>query len=583
MTQKQCHADCLKCVDENKGCLICIDGYKLRGNKCIKPQKMYLNTLGEDKNKGNIILKTSDNKDYNLAKMNQLTITITLKVIGFARSEVNINGNCHDIVILTKDSVRRICYMQTDDSLNLMEGSTTAFKFEGFSKFFGEFVTISVSMSSKYMFIENSQTYDVDPKLPKNWKSYYAFYLNENPVPAHRDFNYDGSMNTISLYFNRLEIGTKTWAYMSNISVYKGFYTNPFALVTHNKRRSYLVRDYHFTTSVSENKKILKAPTPDSIIKTFCLNDDDVDLSLYNGISQDFAFQNKYYCVADFNVNYEKACSGKTYLDMDSSTRNCLACSLSCPQECAFKGVNGCTANSLDPNVFHKYTNYDTAIINEPTSDINNKYYFSNDIEVRKIKYQDVSRYKKIKIAPLEVGINYAIEFWFYLYNYGVGSVTSGNLGFEKEEIIWDNHNKIVIENVKNEIMVTCYPLFDLIDASNPLYQKANEEFEKYKITKKMADLLYKNSQWAHINCSTDVEKGIAKFGGEEVNFKINIDNSNENPFNYLQQIKDKQLTQSSLTIQNGENAATNYGVLYINQIRLWSRATHVIKPPSCL
>lgn len=588
LSENKCSPDCLKCVNSDKGCLLCIPGYKLIGNKCYSPKLMYLNTLSEDTSKGTIILKTIDSNNYNLSKMNQLTLTITIKIMNFPKISSN-NFDCHDIIILTKDSGRRICYLSTDDSLNLMESGSPAFKFINFSKYFGEFIVISLALNSKYLYNEKSYTYDVDPSVGKYWRNYYAFYINETPVPAYREFDYENKINNLPLFINRLELGNKVWAYLKDINVYNGFYTNPFSLVTHNKIREHLIKKYSFFTSISENKKILKAPSPNNTPYQFCLDDSNIDFSAYNGINNNFAYTYKYYCVADFEIKFEKACSGNTYYELNSATIKCSPCSLSCPHECSFKGINGCTANNLDKTVFHKYTNYDSSILLSSTADINNDYYFSNDIESRKRSLQDMSEYLSIQLGQLKVATNqqYTTEFWFYLYQHGLGSITKSTvykpMEFGSQEIIWDNHNKIIIENVDNEILVTCYPLFNNIEPQNLLYIKANQEFEKYKITRKMSDLIYKKSNWAYINCSTDLIAGKASFNDKQIDIKINIGMESDNPFNYLYKIKNKTLTDSSLIIKYGKNSKTNYGLLYFEEMRLWNKSIIDEKSPECL
>ena len=96
-----------------------------------------------------------------------------------------------------------------------------------------------------------------------------------------------------------------------------------------------------------------------------------------------------------------------------------------------------------------------------------------------------------------------------------------------------------------------------------------------------MSDLIYKNSQWAHVNCSTDLTAGKASFNDKQIDFTININDSTTNPFNYLYKIKNKTLLTSSLTLKN--RSTTNYGILYFEEMRLWNKSTIVEKAPECL
>jgi hypothetical protein len=480
LTEKSCHADCLKCVDYDKGCLLCIPGFKLIGKTCILPKKMYLNIPGENKLIGSLKLKTIDTKNnYDLSKMNQLTISLTIKINGLVYSSSNKSDYCYEVLTLTLNQNRRVCYMTKDDSLNLMEGSIPAFKFVNFSNYFGKFVVISIALDSKYIYDIESKTYKVDPSVGQYWRNYYAFYVNENPVPAYREFDYENKINTLALYMDKLELGNNIWAYLNEINVYKGFYTNPFTLVTHNTKRANLMKTYSFHTTVQGENKIIKAPAPNSINRQFCLDESIVNFDYYSGINSGFAYLQKYNCVSDFEIKFENACSGDTYFEIDSKTKNCSPCSLSCPTDCAFKGVNGCTANSLESKVFQKYTNYDSSILLSETADINNKYYFSNDIESRRVSLVDISKYSSIKLQEIKVknSKQYTTEFWFHIYMHGLGSITKSDankpLSFDKHEVIWDKHNKIVIENVNNEIIVTCYPLYDVIDNTYSIYEKS--------------------------------------------------------------------------------------------------------------
>jgi hypothetical protein len=589
LTENQCQSECLKCVQNNMGCLICNPGYKLIGNKCHAFKKMYLSIPSENTSNGSIELKTTDTtKNYDLSNMNALTLSITLRINGLVYSTSNNANDCFDVIILTSDKNRKVCYLSSDDSLNLMEGGISAFKYVNFSKFFGQFIVISISFNSKYIYDKDSKNYKVDPTVSKYWRNYYSFYINEIPVPSHRQFDYDNKINTIPLYFNKLQLGQYIWAYMNEINVYKGFYTNPFSLVTHNNK-IYLVKTYSFTTAVQGDKNFISAPLPTSQNKVYCLDDSLIDFTAYNGITSDFAYNKKFNCVSDLEIRFEKKCSGNTFFEIDSQTPKCSSCSISCPSDCAFKGINGCTANSLDSKIYQKYTNYDSTTIQSKTSDINTNYYFSNDIESRKVNLLDMSKFSSASLKELKVrnGNEYSTEFWFHIHMYGLGGVSKSNsnkpIPFDKQDVIWDKHNKITIENINNEIYVTCYPLFNNIDKNSANYKTSMDEYEKYKISRKMSELIYKKTKWVYVNCSTNLSLGKANLNDKEVEFKINIDDSDNNPYQHIYKINNKSINTTDLIIQKGELAKTNYGLFIFEELRLWNTAYFSEKSPDCL
>jgi len=533
--------------------------------------------------------------------MNEATITFTLKILSpLDNARVSLN-TCITILKLTIDSNRRICYLASDDSVNVMEGPIAVYKFVKFSQFFGRWVQLSLSMRSNYIInTATANPYIFNPLLNANWKNLYAFYVNEIPVIPFREFNFDTMIHKTALYFNTLEIGNDFWAYLSELNVYKGYISNPFISPTNTLLKESLVKNYSFKTTY-KNAKLNLIPSDIAIYGSYCIRDDIIDMTQYKVSlttlqNYNLAFGLNLNCIADYSaLDDGKRCDGTSFIDTavlyKNNQINCLSCSTSCQASCAFKGNNGCSSNlSNFQRIYLKYSNYN--ISDQPAmqiADINGNYVFTGVPETKRVSMVDVSHYTlnldKIKVAT---GQKYSMEFWYNLQLYGQSDFIKANgvnsnaqfpILFNSHEFIWDNHMLVRIENINNEINVSCLPIFKKADkTNNALYQNAMDEYNKNKQTVKQSDLLYRGSKWVYVSCSVNIPEKSYVFNSKP--FILNILSNNgvtsvtdqaNNPYNFLNDIKSGTITSTTLSVAPGDGAKSNYGMLFVQELRLWS------------
>lgn len=570
---------------------------------------MYLSIPSLKNAEKNLILSVEDaNTRYKLSTMDKVTITFSLKLLGPIENSraANYISNCVLILKLTKDLKRQICYQVSDDSINLMEDNIPVFKLLKFSQFFGKWIQLSVAMNSNYIYHAITNSYILNPLLNSYWKNLYAFYVNEIPVPPFKDFNYDTNIHKSALYFNSLEIGNEFWAYLSELNVYKGYITNPFVSSTNVWLKEGLIWNYSFKTSY-KNKLALSASDAISY-GSFCLVDNSIDSASYLGFSSspftsnNFAMYLGSVCLADYNPFDSKKCQGNTYVDSSTLYKapdfTCVSCSPACFDGCSFKGINGCSSNLLNFNKnYLKYTNYNTgaisssststSLVNTDSNFVNLNYVFPGIPETRKTILVDLSKYKNIYVGNIKVAYSqkYSMEFWYNLYLYGQSSPIKPDSGsisapivFTSHEFIWDNHMLIKIESIKNEIFVSCIPIFKRYSSSIPAYASIMNEFEKIKISEKQTNMYYKASKWVYVSCSTNVPDYTFSFNNKQSrlifpndSFSIPDSNQSINPFDFLSKIKNQEIQSTTLNIKSADNSKPNYGMLFIQDLRLWS------------
>lgn len=599
MTKSDCPANCQKCTD-SATCLYCAAGFKNYANSCIAPNNMYLSLPQQTLTDRLIILNVEDaNTKYKLSTMDQATVTFSLKILGpLDVSRIsNSLSTCITILKLTKDSKRQICYIPSDDSINVLEDTIPVFKFIKFSQYFGRWIQLSLSMDSTYIYNSGTSAYTFNSLLNSNWKNLYAFYVNEIPVVPFKEFNFDVNIHKTQLYFDTLDIGNEFWAYLSELNVYRGFIVNPFISSTSGLLKSYLVRNYNFKNAFKN--KFTLIPSEVSSYGSHCLTDDSINLTQYNisanqQLNYNFANTLSINCIADYNPFDAKKCEGNTYIDGSTLYKNaelsCFSCSASCQDGCAFKGINGCSSNLINfSKNYLRYTNYNSAdSTGLAAKDVNVNYVYPGVPETKKTTLVDLSKYKSIFVQNINVASSqkYSMEFWYNLYFYGQADYAKANpntaaqfpLANMSHEFIWDNHMLIRIENINNEINVSCIPIYKRFDKSNSAFTNIMNEYNKNKLTEKQSNMLYRKSKWVYVTCSTNIPDSTFSFNNKQTNLYV-LKNENlgsvadqvNNPFNFLNEIKSKTITSTTLSIKTGDDSKSNYGMLFIQELRLWS------------
>jgi len=152
----------------------------------------------------------------------------------------------------------------------------------------------------------------------------------------------------------------------------------------------------------------------------------------------------------------------------------------------------------------------------------------------------DFSTIDQVTLSPIKKSETkeYTIEFWTWVYVYSPGANV-----FTSFDIYWDLHNRVTVFNNVGALQVHCY---SLSDKSNP------SRFSE----KSTSSLNY--AQWSNVRCGTNL---LTK------KFFLNLVEST------LQTVDIPDLTATptvSLQIGQAVGSLTNWGVLFIRNLKLW-------------
>lgn len=565
-------ANCNKCSDSSKDCLECSENYKLLSNKCVLPTNKYLafppkwivNNNNPNYNQ-NYLAMNLDN--LNMNKLNALTITMWIK---YMNPVYNSNSECVKILRLSRDNKSYVCHNIKDNSIKLFNKDNLAFSYNTANKIFGIWTFVSISYYHNFnndlsTIMNNNQNKYFNSNM--YFSNRFNFYINDESVQMDSKFyispfndliKIDNNLNApYSIAYDCIEIGNEFFGYLSEIKIYNNFIFNPFSIINNNGINSrnnnfQALKIFNFKTFT--NNVIDFASLNNSggqLIE--CLKDSDVNLSLYPANIQN---ANNYIlktlgldCKLDFNP-YESrnfSCLTKTtFANYKAFGKNSLE--LSCQNCSNNRCLNGCSSEQLDSCLCD-------------FASANNFFYIdfaSKAIKCENLLQFEFSQFSKIMIPNISVSQNnqYSIEFMFYLYTYNYdGSNKDYIIPFSSIEIIWDLHLKITIENVNNTLYYTCFPLFDS-DATNTTYQNlAKINSQKVKIEKPLIN-------WIYISCSVNVKS--LEFYTANIKNKITLTSDSK-------LIDFTKLKSTNLIIQPGVNASTNFGLLFIKELKLWS------------
>lgn len=183
---------------------------------------------------------------------------------------------------------------------------------------------------------------------------------------------------------------------------------------------------------------------------------------------------------------------------------------------------------------------------------------FKNSLECKSLKMIDLSPYTKIEIPNVKVATSkrYTMQFWFNLISYGYNpnKYTDYVIPFGSEEFIWDLHLKIKIENIKNQIQVSCYPLYD------------EDSWETFESFKKFEILSNPIGNWIKVSCSVDQNKKLFRMNNNNKEYYLNVENIS---YPDLLSVRD-----TELIIKPGKEvdlANNNYGLLFVKELKLWT------------
>ena len=138
-------------------------------------------------------------------------------------------------------------------------------------------------------------------------------------------------------------------------------------------------------------------------------------------------------------------------------------------------------------------------------------------------------------------GKEYTLEFWFLSYSYNDNS-----LQFDSHELVWEGLLKIQFFNSNNNINIKCFPNYNSTPPSASAQSITDYTQNQYFV-------------WNYVQCSVSL---ITKKYYLNLLQEASVIQSNSN-------LNLDSLT--TLTIKSSDNSKTNYGFLFLKEIRMWS------------
>lgn len=429
-----------------------------------------------------------------------------------------VNTSCIIIFRLTSNGNINICYNPTTYQLNFNVGTTTLFTDTTFTSYIGQWVLISYSG-----FVNNPPN---NTGLMKYYGHLYRFYVHNKQIPA----NANTSVPAPGLVFNTLDIGYEFSAIFADLRIYRNFIVNPYG---------------HILSTIKSNSLAYYLPLSTTDLPSNggkCIAEGNIKSSYYLGVQGLSVTTESYYtnlgvsCQADYSPYLSGlTCNVKNFYDITQfSVKNppCYACDTTCTGNCSTSDKSSCTC---DLNTADNWLRMDST---------------TNNLTCEPVPQMEFSKTGTTTITNVQVAKNkeYTTEFWFYLYTYDI----SADIAFDSHEMIWNLHNHITIYNSNNLIKVKCLPVFNSNNSNSTAYQAVSSE----------DSLTNGLKRWVYVTCSTDVSRGLY-YLNTGIENAVTLDKA------LLPDLTN--ISSTTLVLQPGNNARTNYGFLFIREIKLWS------------
>ncbi len=527
-----CSIYCKKCVNNSTtGCIQCLDGSVSYANTCKKYSGYYLKLPLTNVSNTYLSLNVQDQKNiYYLAKENMLTFTIWIKYFGHLTTTP-----CIVLFRLKSDGTRNICYNPSTRTLNFYEGSNILYQDDKvFNSMIGQWMLIS--------FTTFSDVQNAIPNLGNYFKALYAFYSHNKEITKNPNF---GSAYPTRITFDSFDIGYEFSGLLADLRFYRDFILNPYGFI-YGAGKGQNVQYFPFAATTSSG---------------LCITDSNLNLPFYsylkNSATQYYINQLGITCVPDYVPYFDATCGLQNFYDITQYSLKdppCSACSQKCKTNCGSTDQLSCTT---DFNSATDWLKLDSA-----------KNIVYGETPLYTEFSQGTLRLDNIKAASLG---EYTTEFWFYIYSYN-----NTNIAFDSHEVVWDLHNYIKIYNngqAKNNLSVRCSPVYD--DRNRTIYIGPNTAGSQGTQAYGFEDI-YQNSnstaygistggfyRWSYVQCSSSIPRKLYYLNQNGVN-NINYPDYNIPSLNAV--------TSTSLFIQPGSNSKTNYGFLFIRELKLWSQ-----------
>jgi len=503
-----CQANCKKCIDNtNNKCVECNDNAKLFGASCKRFSGYYLKMPLLNYNNKFLSLNLNDIV-RNYYFEQENEFSLTIWIKYHGQLLSN-KDECVTLFRFTTDGKRYICYHSQKLSLYFYEGSTILYEDKSFTYNIGQWTLLAVSS-----FINKSRTIS---DLSNYFGYLYRFYVNNQEIVKKNKIDIPAPGWT----FNALEIGYGFSAIIAEVNIYKNFIVNPWGYVTGPRKN--LSKIYY----ISLDGKSLSYD---------CVPDPNIKIENYQDIKQEKIAYSKILgiqCKGDYSPYLNgSSCSSVTFFDttqFGKSDTPCTNCNNICVGNCANSSTLGCTCD---------FVSGDHALRIDPSS---------QKLYCEYLPYTDFAKLEKMTISEIQMAKEkeYTIEFWFYLYTY-----TNSLYTFDGHEIIWDYHNKIRIFNQDGNLFAGCTPIFD------------NGNADAFTNTERSESIPNGLFNWVYITCSVNVNQSTF-YGIRLSNFGIETNKSLYPDFSTR--------NTTSLIIQPAKVSRSNYGFLFIKDIKLWS------------
>jgi hypothetical protein len=313
------------------------------------------------------------------------------------------------------------------------------------------------------------------------------------------------------LNIDNIDIGNEIAALITDLRFYNNYIIRPYGRV--------MGRYFTYMEDLVLERK-LRGTSPSN-----CLLNADVISGDVSGL--------KYTCVADYHPYLDsttRCLSDNNYFNITNIDNYCQGeCDSSCTNSnlpCATKSNLGCSCAFNGSQWLRRDNSTDSV-------------YCDN------LPYLDFAKTNTTTLDNVKVASDgdYSLEFWFYLYSYN-----QTISGFSSYELIWDKMLKASIYDKNNTLTMRCYPIYDSSDPN------AFSDYSEDSLT-------LKYYQWNYVQCSTSLK-----------NKKYYI---NTNPETNIQQIIPSgfgnftNITSTNFIMQ--PSGHTNYGFLFIREIKLWA------------
>ena len=539
-----CYEGCLKCFGNSKhNCFKCNENYALNGATCTLNSHFdsyfyYINPL----HKSNNIYENDDELELDFSTLNlnnypSLTIFFYMKLYGFTNEQINQfkidNNPIFDIVYFSNDNSFKLSYDVNDESLKLIIDNEIQFKFNKFSKKMATWIPISIGAFRAF-----------DISLQKHFAS---MTIETTPL----EYLFSDYTNKIYKKFNfeTFKISKNMIGHISDVTLFKSLIINALGYATHKDNPNSIFSELN-PNGLNLIIKSFPLKYKKEPIKRYDINNNIIGIESWPNVNLHCLdetlykeninnnIKNRASCVEDYITYTDQNCDDLQYVKFN--TQNYPPTCFNDASKC--ENINQVLINMI--NCDYLYATCDNWSVNSIKNLIflYEKSTYLNYIICGKANGLDIARFKENSIpnikSPQE---KFKMEFWFLTQSYV-------NNNFRELIINWNNHIKIIItyDPISNKYSGKCIGLNSIDNEVSFFYSSSN----------------VKDNIWRYVVCGIDIPNN-------EI-YITNLQKENQG-LNYKKNLITINIPSADLTtLTISENSPTNFGVTYINELRLW-------------